>query len=122
MTDGATAMDAGGLVKPEVNDALESYTAPAVDDASCVGRFIYLRWKYYGWSLGMVKELITAATPRLFKHYKVRVIWAVDEGMLDRRPSHGQCNLDLKACGPSMARGSAAGLIALLRPGGTVLV
>ena len=50
----------------------------------------------------MVKELITAATPRLFKHYKVRVIWAVDEGMLNRRPSHGQCNLDLKACGPRL--------------------
>ena len=49
----------------------------------------------------MVKELITAATPRLFKHHKVRVIWAVDEGKVNRT-SHGQCNLDLKAYGPRL--------------------
>ena len=64
----------------------------------------------------MVKELITAATPRLFKHdYNVRVIcemiWAV-KGKLNRTSLHGQCNLEFSTSRP-MARGSA-GLIALL--------
>lgn len=69
--------------------------APAKIDGSSVGRFIFLNWKDYGWSLGMVKDLVTAATPRLYKQYNVRVIWAV-EGKLNRS-SHGPCKLDLKA-------------------------
>ena len=71
--------------------------APAkIDNGSCVGRFIFSNWKDYGGSLGMVKDLIvTAATPRLYKQYNVRVIWAV-EGKLNRS-SHDPCKLDLKA-------------------------
>ena len=82
-------------IKWGVPDGFAVAKAPAKIDGSCVGRFIFLNWKDYGWSLGMVKDLITAATPRLYKQYNVRVIWAV-EGKLNRS-SHGPCKLDLKA-------------------------
>ena len=82
-------------IKWGVPDGFAVAKAPAKIDGSSVGRFIFLNWKDYGWSLGMVKDLVTAATPRLYKQYNVRVIWAV-EGKLNRS-SHGPCKLDLKA-------------------------
>ena len=63
-------------------------------DESAVGRFIYLNWKDYGWSLGKVTELITKSTPLLFRKYNVRAIWAV-EGKLNKK-CKGPCMLDLK--------------------------
>ena len=66
---------------------------PAKIDKDCIGRFIYLNWKDYGWSLGKVSELITAKSPRLFKKFNVRVVWAL-EGKLNKKCS-GPCNLDL---------------------------
>jgi len=68
---------------------------PAKIDRDCVDRFVLLKWKDYGWSLGKVTEPITSKSPRLLKKYSVKVMWAV-KGRLHRKCS-GPCNLDL-AC------------------------
>ena len=66
-----------------------------LQDSNTVGRYIYLNWKDYGWSLGKVKEMITAKNPQLFKKYNVRVVWAV-EGKLNNK-CNGPCKLSLDA-------------------------
>lgn len=43
----------------------------------------------YGWQLGKVIEIITSSTPRLYKKFNVRVVWA-DSG-------RGPSMLDLAA-------------------------
>ena len=67
-----------------VPDGFKVATQPARIDESAVGRFLYLNWKDYGWSLGKVTELITKSTPLLFKKYNVCAIWAV-EGRLNKK-------------------------------------
>ena len=79
-----------------VPDGFKVATQPARIDESAVGRFLYLNWKDYGWSLGKVTELITKSTPLLFKKYNVCAIWAV-EGRLNKK-CKGPCMLDLKIC------------------------
>ena len=74
-------------------DGFKVATQPARIDESAVGRFLYLNWKDYGWSLGKVTELITKSTPLLFKKYNVRAIWTV-EGRLNKK-CKGPCMLDL---------------------------
>ena len=76
-----------------VPDGFKVATQPARIDESAVGRFLYLNWKDYGWSLGKVTELITKSTPLLFKKYNVRAIWAV-EGRLNKK-CKGPCMPDL---------------------------
>ena len=62
---------------------------PAKVDASLVGKLVYLRWESpYGWMLGVIKEQITSATPRLFKKYNYRINWTSD-------CSKGPANLSL---------------------------
>ena len=69
-------------------------TKPALINEAVVGRFIYLNWKDYGWSLGKVTELLTSKTPLLLKKYNVRIIWAV-EGKISKQ-CKGPAMLDLK--------------------------
>ena len=45
-------------------------------DDSMVGETIYLRWKTYGWQVGRIVAVITSATPRLFKKFNFRLVWA----------------------------------------------
>ena len=35
-----------------------------------------MRWEKFGWQLGKVTAIITNATPRLFKNFNFRVVWA----------------------------------------------
>lgn len=48
---------------------------PSVIDSTCVGKMVYMNWNVYGWQLGVVKEMITSATPRLFRKFNVRITW-----------------------------------------------
>ena len=80
-------------IKWTVPDHFSVAFPPSNINADCIGRFIYLNWKDYGWSLGKVTELIASKSPRLFKHYNCRVIWAV-EGKLNKK-CNGPCKLDL---------------------------
>ena len=72
-------------VKWRVPNGFTVAPRPPTIDKACVGRFVYLNWKSYGWQMGKVTSLVTKATPRLFKKFNVRVTWADGEGcaMLD---------------------------------------
>ena len=61
---------------------------PLVIDKTCVGKFVLLNWKEYGWQIGKVTSIVTRSTPQLFKKYNVRIQWA---------DGPGPANLDLKA-------------------------
>ena len=37
--------------------------------------YTWLRWEKYGWQLGKITDIITRATPRLFKKFNFRIIW-----------------------------------------------
>ena len=37
---------------------------------------IIMRWEKYGWQLGKINDIITRSTPRLFKQYNFRLVWA----------------------------------------------
>ena len=49
---------------------------PSKLDDSLVHQHVYMRWERYGWQLGQITDVITAATPRLFKKFNYRVMWA----------------------------------------------
>lgn len=73
--------DGEGSDKPDpvawsMPDGFTLGAEPSKLDASLVGKYIYMRWKDYGWQLGKVYEQITNANPRLFKKYNYRVVWA----------------------------------------------
>ena len=64
--------DGEGSDKPDpvawsMPDGFTLGAEPSKLDASLVGKYIYMRWKDYGWQLGKVYEQITNANPRLFK-------------------------------------------------------
>ena len=40
---------------------------------SLVGSHVYMRWERYGWQLGKITDIITRATPRLFKKFNFRI-------------------------------------------------
>ena len=35
-----------------------------------------MRWEKYGWQLGRITDIVTNATPRVFKKFNYRIIWA----------------------------------------------
>ena len=35
-----------------------------------------MRWEKFGWRVGKITAVITDATPRLFKNFNFRVVWA----------------------------------------------
>ena len=41
-----------------------------------VGSTVYMRWETYGWQLGKITDIITDATPRLFRKFNYRMVWA----------------------------------------------
>lgn len=49
---------------------------PAQLDSNLIGQSIYMRWEKYGWQLGKVTDVITRKTPRLFKKFNFRMVWA----------------------------------------------
>ena len=49
---------------------------PAALDSKLVGAHIFMRWETYGWQLGKITAVITKDTPRLFKSFNYRCLWA----------------------------------------------
>ena len=50
---------------------------PAMLDKSLVEYVYNMRWEEIGWQLGKITDIITDATPRLFKSgFNFRIIWA----------------------------------------------
>ena len=37
---------------------------------------VYMRWEKYGWQFGRITDIVTNATPRVFKKFNYRIIWA----------------------------------------------
>ena len=35
-----------------------------------------MRWETFGWQIGKITDVITEATPRLFKTFNFRLVWA----------------------------------------------
>lgn len=49
---------------------------PGILDDSLINKFIYMRWETpHGWLLGIIKEMFTSATPRLFTKFNYRIQW-----------------------------------------------
>ena len=48
----------------------------ALDKTLILGSTIYMRWETYGWQLGKITDVITDATPHLFKKINFRLVWA----------------------------------------------
>ena len=84
LTTGCTIDDAmfgagiatGKEVKWSVPDGFEVAGEPAALDSTLVGKHVYMRWETYGWQLGKITAVVTKDTPRLFKSFNFRCIWA----------------------------------------------
>ena len=63
-------------VKWFVPEGFEIAPEPDVLDGRLVGKSVFFRWQKYGWQLGKITAEITNATPRLFKKFNYRVVWA----------------------------------------------
>ena len=37
---------------------------------------VCMRWEKYGWQFGRITDIVTNATPRVFKKFNYRIIWA----------------------------------------------
>ena len=59
-----------------VPDGFEVADEPSKLDDTLVGSSVYMRWEKYGWQLGRITDIVTDATPRVFKKYNYRIIWA----------------------------------------------
>ena len=56
---------------------LQVLKKPEKLDDALVGQKVYLRWETpWGWTLGVITERLTSATPRLFKKFNFRVKWS----------------------------------------------
>jgi hypothetical protein len=44
-----------------------------------------MRWETYGWQLGKITDIITAASPRLFKKFNYGMVWADKAGAASLR-------------------------------------
>ena len=58
-----------------IPDGFQVANEPSELNASLVGSHVYMRWEKYGWQLGKITDIITRATPRLFKKFNFRIIW-----------------------------------------------
>ena len=68
---------------------------PAKLDETLVGETVYMRWEIYGWQLGKITGVITEATPRLFKKFNFRLVWA------DKTKGPGSLTVENYAYGPN---------------------
>ena len=59
-----------------VPDGFEVADEPSKLDDTLVGSSVYMRWEKYGWQLGRITDIVTNATPRVFKKFNYRIIWA----------------------------------------------
>ena len=58
-----------------VPDGFKVAAEPENLDKSLVGSTVYMRWETYGWQLGRITDVVTDATPRLFKKFNYRMVW-----------------------------------------------
>ena len=59
-----------------VPDGFEVADEPSKLDDTLVGSSVYMRWEKYGWQLGRITDIVTDATPRVFKKFNYRITWA----------------------------------------------
>ena len=57
-------------------DGFKVAAEPEKLDKCLVGSTVYMRWETYGWQLGKITDIITDATPRLFRKFNYRMVWA----------------------------------------------
>ena len=81
-------------VKWSVPDGFEVAGEPAALDSTLVGKHVYMRWETYGWQLGKITAVVTKDTPRLFKSFNFRCIWA------DGKSGPAKLGVDNYAYGP----------------------
>ena len=56
-----------------VPDGFEVADEPSKLDDTLVGSSVYMRWEKYGWQLGRITDIVTDATPRVFKKFNYRI-------------------------------------------------
>lgn len=49
---------------------------PLALDRSLIGKHLFMRWQTFGWQLGKIVDIITQATPRLFRKFNYRILWS----------------------------------------------
>ena len=82
-------------------EGLSVMPKPIKLDESLVQGLIFMRWEApWGWFLGTISEMLTAATPRLLKRFNYRVTWS------DGMKGTAKLILDNYAHGPSAPHNS----------------
>ena len=76
LTSIATKLCLGGQGYPQLTGDDAVADEPSELGKSLIGEQIYMRWETYGWQLGKITDVITNETPRLFKKFNFRCVWA----------------------------------------------
>ena len=58
-----------------VPDGFEVADEPSKLDDTLVGSSVYMRWEKYGWQLGRITDIVTNATPRVFKKFRTTALF-----------------------------------------------
>ena len=74
--EGAEEERGVGEVRWFVPDGFQVAAEPETLDNTLIGSTIYMRWETFGWQLGKITDVITEATPRLFKKFNFCLVWA----------------------------------------------
>ena len=85
-------------MKWSIPDGFEVADEPAELNASLVDSHVYMRWEKYGWQLEKINDIITRSTPRLFKQYNFRLVWA--DGQNFRSGQAKRRKLRIRGFGP----------------------
>ena len=81
-----------------IPDGFEVADEPAELNASLVDSHVYMRWEKHGWQLEKINDIITRSTPRLFKQYNFRLVWA--DGQNFRSGQAKRRKLRIRGFGP----------------------
>jgi hypothetical protein len=66
--------EGGELVRPWwLRGLFEVADEPSKLEDTLVGSSVYMRWEKYGWQLGRITDIVTDATPRVFKKFNYRI-------------------------------------------------
>ena len=63
-------------VRWSVPDGFKVADEPKELNKDIIESKIYMRWEKYGWQLGKITDTISSDTPRLFKKFNFRILWA----------------------------------------------
>ena len=73
MARGTVPLEKGDRVNVQIDCG--SHEEPSKLDDTLVGSSVYMRWEKYGWQLGRITDIVTNATPRVFKKFRTTALF-----------------------------------------------